>query len=214
MAAKVKSVKSVKPEPKLKAKKQLVKKVAKKEKVEVVQPVVQEKKLDKKVLERHLPKFHSFVTEFFGDNALRVVNGIKEDGCTDDVIERKSGLKMPEIRSLLNRLHGSGVVEYAREKNLESGWFTYTWRVNYSRAVFNFLQEKKRELDKIKEDGLVQKFSCGRGCTIMPFVDAVEQQFKCPACEASMLEEKTDSQLERKLETQVKTLEQMAQELL
>ena len=90
-----------------------------------------------------LRQLQSFVEESIGENGLMVFKSVG-DGATDELIENKTSLKLAEIRSLLNHLHSYGFVEYTREKNMQNGWFTYTWRLNSDRAMQNFLQIKKR----------------------------------------------------------------------
>lgn len=130
-----------------------------------------------------------FVKDVVGLKGLKVVESIG-DGATDEQIEDKTKFKMAEIRSLLNQLHEHGIVEYNREKNLQTGWFTYTWRVNTDRAFKNFITLKKREYASIRERISAEEntifYTCSKNCRKMAFDTAMETQFKCPKCTGKM----------------------------
>lgn len=108
------------------------------------------------------------------------------DGATDEFIADKSGLKLAQVRSLLNHLHSYGIVEYTREKNIQTGWFTYTWRKNLGRFFQNFLTMKKKEYeglrDQLSKAEGAQFYKCKKACVRMPFDRAMEIKFKCPGC--------------------------------
>ncbi len=158
-----------------------------------------------------LKHLHSFVREVSGRNGLRVVQAIG-DGATDETIQKKTNLKIAQIRATLNHLHSFGLVEYSREKNLNSGWFTYTWRVNLHRAMQNFLAVKKREyeagLAQLANGDGAQIYSCRKGCDAIPFEAAFESQFKCPRCEGA-LKTVDGAEEKKKLNSKVAALEEL-----
>lgn len=133
-----------------------------------------------------LAHVHSFALDAAGRDGLRVVKAIGDEGTTDEIIEKRTKLKIAQVRSLLNHLHSYGIVEYGREKNLQSGWFTYTWRVNAHRAFSNFLMNKRKEYEVLRKemstmDG-AQVYRCKKDCDGIPFERAMEMSFKCPSC--------------------------------
>ena len=140
-----------------------------------------------------------FVKTVAGMKGFRVAQSIG-DGATDDKIEDKTKFKMPEIRSLLNVLHNHGIVEYNREKNLQTGWFTYTWRVNADRAFKNFISMKKSEYvglrQKLSSEENTVFYRCSKACRKLAFEAALEAQFKCPKCNNKMNAADTASELE------------------
>ncbi|MEK6843615.1 MAG: hypothetical protein AABY04_03940 [Candidatus Micrarchaeota archaeon] len=128
---------------------------------------------------------HEFVSESIGEKGLNVLLSMG-DGATDEIIEQKTKYKIAEIRSLLNHLHSYGFVEYTREKNMQNGWFTYTWKSNRDRSMQNFLMIKKKEVEKLRngvatEEGAVF-YKCTKGCSRMNFDFAMEHKFRCPTC--------------------------------
>ena len=137
-----------------------------------------------------LSHVHAFVSDVAGRDGLRVVKAIGDEGTTDEVIEKRTKLKIAQVRSLLNHLHSYGIVEYGREKNLQSGWFTYTWRVNANRAFSNFLINKRREYEELRKQhasmDAVQIYRCKKDCDGLPFERALELSFKCPSCRQAL----------------------------
>lgn len=135
--------------------------------------------------------FNEFVQEISGPQGLKIVKTIGE-GATDERIEKSTKLKLSVIRSVLNVLHDHGIVEYTREKNMTTGWFTYTWKVNMNRAMSNFLTHKKREYetirDKLSANGeQTMIYKCPKGCSsALFFDDAQRTDFSCPTCSARL----------------------------
>ena len=154
-----------------------------------------------------------FISETTGKNGIRIIDSIGE-GTTDERIEKKTKLKMAEIRNLLNQLHNHGIVEYTREKNLSNGWFTYTWKINMDRAMKNFLVAKKKQYQELRgkmtsEEGAMF-YKCRKGCMRLAFDEAMESKFKCPTCNTKM--NFTDNKDEiRRLDDKITGLEKIMQ---
>lgn len=129
-----------------------------------------------------LKHLYSFVRGVAGTDGLKVVKSVGE-GATDEVIGEKTELKVSEVRHLLNQLHNHGVVEYSREKNMTTGWFTYTWKFNMDRTMKNLLtaKAKKKEelLNALSEEKTTQFYSCRGDCARLCFEDAVDADFRC-----------------------------------
>jgi transcription initiation factor TFIIE subunit alpha len=154
----------------------------------------------------------AFIKEIAGKDGMRIIETIGDEGCTDEAIEQKTEIKIAEVRCLLNHLHSYGVVEYKREKNLQNGWFTYTWNLNRERALSNYLQMKKKEYDDLRarvayaENTCVYK--CRKGCIRCEFDDAMENQFRCPKCKGMLRYESNDGNM-RKIVERVKSMEKL-----
>jgi len=153
----------------------------------------------------------SFAGEVSGNKGAKIVRHIG-DGATDETIEHATKIKMAEIRSLLNQLHNHGIVEYTREKNMQTGWFTYTWRVNANRALQNFLSAKRNEYNALKQQheaaDRVVFYKCTRGCNQLAFDAAVDAAFRCPKCN-SKLKFVDNKRRVRELETRIGAIEKI-----
>ena len=136
-----------------------------------------------------LKHLHSFVRTVAGRKGVKVVRAIG-DGATDEKIEGETGIKMSEVRHLLNQLHKHGVVDYVREKNMTTGWFTYTWSFNLDRTMKNFLtvkRERRRQLlETLGQEATTQFYSCRKKCARAAFDAAAEASFRCPKCNGKM----------------------------
>ncbi|MFH1056899.1 MAG: hypothetical protein V1717_03840 [Candidatus Micrarchaeota archaeon] len=136
-----------------------------------------------------LRRISPFIKSVAGIKGWKIVESIGE-GTTDDKIEVKTKFKMAEIRSLLNVLHNHGIVEYGREKNLQTGWFTYTWRVNSDRALKNFVALKKREYSGLKQRLSSEEntvfYTCRKACRKHSFDIALKNEFRCPSCSGKL----------------------------
>ncbi|MBI2445758.1 hypothetical protein HYV43_05200 [Candidatus Micrarchaeota archaeon] len=158
-----------------------------------------------------LEQIFSFAQEVSGDRGFQIAQTLGE-GATDEKIEKKTKLKVAEIRATLNQLHQHGIVEYTREKNMSNGWFTYTWRINPDRAMRNFLTAKKREYEKLRNrmtsEETVLFYKCRKSCTKLDFDKAMEYGFRCPECNGKMAYAQNQGEV-KMLEDKINALEQI-----
>ncbi len=158
-------------------------------------------------------QFNEFIRELAGDEGVSILACIGSEGTTDDKIENTTKMKIAEIRSILNHLHSYGLVEYAREKNLQTGWFTYTWKLNTNRALQNVLTNKRREYEQLRSklsqgDG-AQLYRCQKSCNCLEFEKAIEFSFRCPACRGKLNVVDQEEEL-RKMEKKINSLRSFA----
>ncbi len=158
-----------------------------------------------------LEQIYSFAQEVSGERGLHVAQTLG-DGATDEKIEKKTKLKVAEIRSTLNQLHQHGIVEYTREKNMSNGWFTYTWKINPDRAMRNLLTAKKREHEKLRakmaSEETVLFYKCRKACMRLDFDKAMERQFRCPECNGKMAYAQNQGDV-KMLEDKISAIEQI-----
>lgn len=139
-----------------------------------------------------------FLKDIAGDFALDVVTVCqkKRKSITDEIIGNELGLKITEIRAVLNRLHYRGIACYNKTRNPKTGWYSYTWNIKTNRIAELVLEKYAEELQKLERKKQFEKnyalFSCPKNCSNTPFEVAVEYQFKCPECGEPM--EALDSQ--------------------
>lgn len=158
-------------------------------------------------------ELENFVREVSGVPGAAVVKSISTagEGATDETIERGTKLKLAEIRNILNVLHNYGIVEYTREKNMQSGWFTYTWKLNASRALQNRLLMVKRNYEQMRTRMVGDKvmiYKCPKNCGSMAFEEAMELNFACSSCGAK-LKYSDETKAMKELETQITSLEKL-----
>ncbi|MBR9707195.1 MAG: hypothetical protein GOV15_02045 [Candidatus Diapherotrites archaeon] len=148
------------------------------------------------------PLIQGFISTFGGHNAVELIEQmlLLEHGAVDEVFAEKLNLRVTEIRTLLNRLHYRGLVEYTRTRDEEIGWYTYKWFAKPGNLM-DLLEEKvAEELSNAKEkmtlDDNYMMFNCTNNCNEMPFEIAAEYSFRCPDCANEM--QTVDKEVEAK----------------
>lgn len=157
--------------------------------------------------------FEEFVKELTGSKGVKIVRKIPEKGATDSEIETDTKLKLSEIRNFLNLLHNYGAVEYMREKNMSSGWYTYTWKKTEVRLLQNRLSTSRRELRDLRDKVGAQGenafiYCCRQECSSLAFTEAAEHNFSCPSCKNGLKSVDASDKLSE-LEQKVSVLEKV-----
>lgn len=135
----------------------------------------------------------SLVEEFLkkkaGPQGYKIAKAL-DNGVTDQEIKKETDLDINKIRSVLNRLHYLGIIEYGKEKAETSSWYTYTWFLRKKRIKELLKETYKEELEqKEKELEMKEKhvfFGCKKNCERLPFEVAFEYNFECPECGGEM----------------------------
>lgn len=179
---------------KLAVKKQIPKMAVKKQ-IPVKEPKLPDKKtvveLSPEAKQRILkilsnPFARQSIIDLAGENALEIVKTFSSS-TSDEEIAKRLTIKISDVRATLNRLHSKGLVSYLREKDGETGWYSYTWMLNGEKVEEWY--EVKLEEAKLKVDNenveLYICFECGPA-HIHDFVAASESQFKCPNCSKNL----------------------------
>lgn len=132
---------------------------------------------------------NEYLVDMAGEDAPSLVKASTLER-TDEEIADKTGIKINTVRTVLNRLHYLGILEYDREKDEKTNWFTYTWRLRPNRLIELVKKSWSEKLVELQnraevEEGYVY-FSCQNKCERFPFEVAVEYDFKCPHCSQEM----------------------------
>ncbi len=144
-----------------------------------------------------------------GFNVLETLMEITE--VSDDEISRHLDLKLNTVRKLLYKLYDARLVDYTREKDEETNWYSYTWRATFKKLPIvarkkmeEMLKEFKEQL-KIEENTMFfQCKSCDFRC---PFDYAMDIGFRCVQCGNSLEEYDNRKDIEF-LKKQIKIIEE------
>ncbi len=126
---------------------------------------------------------HQFIA-IGGENSLDIVRNYPLD-LSDEEMSKKLKVKISDVRSTLNKMHGEGFVNYSRKKDNETGWYSYSWSLNRKKIeewADKITSEKKNNA------GTGERYFC-RKCgsdSIVEFVSAMENNFKCPCCSKTL----------------------------
>lgn len=142
----------------------------------------------------------SLVQEFIqnkaGPKAYSIIKSLNE-GKTDEEIKEKVEIDdVNEIRSILNRLHYLGIIEYDKEQAEESNWYTYTWFLREGRIKELLTRRYEEELEDLQREKDLEEthifFTCDSECGRHPFEVAYEYDFQCPECGEEMEKSEED----------------------
>lgn len=140
---------------------------------------------------KNLEKINTLLTSAFarqslvslaGENSLAIIRNFDKN-VSDDDISKKLKLKISDVRATLNKLHGAGLVTYLRDKNSETGWYSYTWMASADK-IDRWIAERLEERRLNASSGGEEHYfcaSCGIN-SIHNFESAYSCFFKCNLC--------------------------------
>jgi len=155
------------------------------------------------------------VAALFGEEAVTVVEILeKVDETTDFQIADQTEIRLKLVRKILYRLYDHSLVALRRSRDKETGWFIFHWRLQPDQLEGFIFNQKRRVLEKLETRLGYEKshefYSCQtQGCRPLPFEQAFELLFKCPACNKLMVH-LNNSQI---VETITRKIEQIKKEL-
>jgi transcription initiation factor TFIIE subunit alpha len=120
--------------------------------------------------------------EIGGENALAIVRNFYGNH-SDEELAKKLKIKISDVRATLNKLHNEGLVNYIREKDSETGWYSYSWSLNHERME-RWATAHTAKLSALgTESGGEYYFcpSCGAS-SITNFESAATIEFRCERC--------------------------------
>jgi transcription initiation factor TFIIE subunit alpha len=120
--------------------------------------------------------------EIGGENALAIVRNFYGNH-SDEELAKKLKIKISDVRATLNKLHNEGLVNYIREKDSETGWYSYSWSLNHTRMEKWASSQLSRLGSLGTESGEDYYFcpSCGTA-SITNFESAATVDFRCERC--------------------------------
>ena len=133
------------------------------------------------------------VAALFGEEAVIVVGILeKVDETTDFQIADQTEIRLNTVRKTLYRLYDHSLVTLRRTRDKETGWFVYHWRLQPDQLEGFIFNQRRRVLEKLETRLRYEKsrefYSCQtQGCRPLPFEQAFEVLFKCPACNKPMV---------------------------
>lgn len=129
------------------------------------------------------------ICDSLSDIHVNVLDKLGEPKYDEDVASELD-LKATVVRTLLNDLHESSLVEYMRSKNKKTGWYTYLWirREDKIREhVQSFLKTQLLDLNtQLDDETQSVTFQCE--CMRVPYESAMESNFSCDSCGKKFIE--------------------------
>ena len=132
------------------------------------------------------------VVALFGEDAVRVAEVLESVAeITDIQITDQTEIRLNTVRKTLYRLYDHFLVGLRRNRDKETGWFVFHWRLQPDQLEGFIFNQKRRVLEKLETRLRYEKshefYTCRTpGCKRFPFEEAFELLFKCPACNKPM----------------------------
>ncbi len=127
-----------------------------------------------------------YIRRISGEEGFAIFRSCPEKEFTDEEISVKTGIDLNSVRRVLFLLYEAGLAEYRREKDEDSGWLTYYWKINTEKAneIIKKELERTREnfMAKIEYERENMFYYCENGCGKFVFEAAMSYNFSCPEC--------------------------------
>lgn len=125
--------------------------------------------------------------ELAGENALEIIRNFNGN-LSDEDLSKTLKLKISDVRATLNRLHSEGLVSYLREKDSDTGWYSYSWQLNRIK-IEEWVSGKVSSRYKVFEESAGDHYycpPCGAQNVLLHLGDAHGSSFKCPKCNSTL----------------------------
>lgn len=131
-----------------------------------------------------------YLKNLVGDDGLEMIERASINELTDEKIAEETGSNLNTVRRTLYILYENRLANYRRERDKDSGWLTYLWKVDLSDISRNMDEEAQKLIRRLdaRLDFEVQNvcYTCEHGCGRFLFETASDYDFVCPVCQAGL----------------------------
>ena len=141
-----------------------------------------------------------YLINLVGEEGYKVVLNMPEGEVTDEKIAQATGVLLNIVRRTLFILYENRLAVYRRERDSDSGWLTYLWKLDLSNLNRQLDLEAKKLLKNLKtkleyeEDKVF--YICEKLDGRFLFEIAAEMEFKCPFCGSELIFEENEPVIE------------------
>lgn len=141
-----------------------------------------------------------YLINLVGEEGYKVVLNMPEGEVTDEKIAQATGVLLNIVRRTLFILYENRLAGYRRERDSDSGWLTYLWKLDLSNLNRQLELEAKKLLKNLKtkleyeEDKVF--YICKNLDGRFLFEIAAEMEFKCPFCGNELIFEENEPVIE------------------
>lgn len=106
-------------------------------------------------------------------------------------IKKKNVIALNNVRKILFILYENKFAIYKRERDTNSGWLTFRWRLDLKGINHQLEREKKKLYRNLlrrknyEEDGMF--YICPNKCLRLVFDEAIDTDFVCPICNSGLV---------------------------
>ena len=131
-----------------------------------------------------------YLKNLVGEHGLEMIERVSPDELTDEKMAEETGSNLNTVRRTLYILYENRLANYRRERDKDSGWLTYLWRVDLSDIARNIDDEAQKLIRRLEArldfEGQNVCYTCTNGCGRFLFETASDYDFVCPFCQTSL----------------------------
>lgn len=121
-----------------------------------------------------------------GEEGIKVITNMPEGEVTDEEVSQVTDVALNVVRRTLYILFENRLAFYRRERNKDSGWLTYLWKLDLS-GINNLLDDQLIKLiknlkTKLDFENNNMFYICNNNCGRFVFDVVSETEFLCPIC--------------------------------
>jgi len=137
------------------------------------------------------PVARDYLLRLLGEEGFQMVERVPNGEITDEEIAAITQVNLNTVRKSLFLLYENKLATYRRQKDEESGWLTYLWRIDLS-GIDKVLESEMRKLLANLERRLeYERNNMFYVCNIcgykVPFAEAAEMGFVCANCSSPLV---------------------------
>ncbi len=155
------------------------------------------------------PVAKHYLQKLLGEEGYLMVERAPSGEVTDEEIAAITKVNLNTVRRVLFLLYENRLAVYRRQKDEDSGWLTYFWRIDLSGIDKVLESEMGRLLSNLEKRLEYEINNVFYGCPVcnykLPFTNAVEIGFMCERC-ASMLVFEDNSEVIEAIEDRIAKL--------
>ena len=131
-----------------------------------------------------------YLRNLVGDEGLEIVEKVPPGELTDEKIAEETGANLNTVRRTLYVLYENRLARYRRERDRDSGWLTYIWKVDFNDVERNLDEEAKELINRLEARVGFElhnvSYICENRCGRYLFDMASDYGFLCPVCNMSL----------------------------
>lgn len=131
-----------------------------------------------------------YLRNLVGDEGLEMIEKVPIGELTDEKIAEQTGVNLNTVRRTLYVLYENRLAWYRRERDRDSGWLTYIWKVDFGDVERNLDEEAKKFINRLEAKASFElqnvSYTCENKCGRYLFDMASDYGFLCPICNMSL----------------------------
>ncbi|MBC2764053.1 MAG: transcription factor [ANME-2 cluster archaeon] len=132
------------------------------------------------------PVIQGLLFNLVGEDGMDVVLNMPDGEITDDGVDEITNVPLNIVRRTLYILFENRLATYRRERNKDSGWLTYLWKIDLNGINELLEAETKKFIRNLKTKFEFENdnmfYVCKNNCGRFVFDTVAELEFLCPNC--------------------------------